>query len=95
MFPVEVDEVSTVAKRKGIEVIGGKCSAAYADRSLVGRVYKDIYREIHRQFGVESFKAIKRRDEQKAIEIIRNYQLPMVLKNEIDAANAQMSLNIH
>jgi prophage antirepressor-like protein len=95
MFPVEVDEVSTVAKRKGVEVLGGKGSAAYADRSLKGRVYKDIYREVHRQFGVESFKAIRRRDELKAIEMIRTYQLPMALKSEIAAANAQMTLNIH
>ena len=94
MLPVELDEVSKAARRKGVEVMGGKDSAAYADRSLVSKVYRDIYGQIHRQFGVESFKAIKRRDEAKVIEIIKGYELPIVLLDEVKAANTDYLLTV-
>jgi len=87
MLPAEIEEVTRAAKRRGLKVLGGKLSVAYSDRSLVTKVYKDIYEQIHRQFGVESFKAIKRREKEAVIKIINSYELPLVLKEEIESKN--------
>ena len=87
MLPAEIEEVTRAAKRRGLRVLGGKLSNAYSDRSLVTKVYKDIYEQIHRQFGVESFKAIKRREKETVIKLINSYELPLVLKEEIESKN--------
>lgn len=87
MLPAEIEEVTRAAKRRGLRVLGGKLSNAYSDRSLVTKVYKDIYSQIHREYGVESFKSIKRREKETVIKLINSYELPLVLKEEIESKN--------
>ena len=70
---IEIDRITAAAKKKGVECLGGKNSEAYADRSLRGKVYNDIYRELKRQFGVTTYKAIKRNQCDMAVEIISGY----------------------
>jgi hypothetical protein len=41
---------------------------------------------------VNTYKAIKRSQCDKAIEIIDNYTLPMALANEVEQINAQMRI---
>ena len=77
-------------ERRGVP--GGKNSEAYADRSLRGKVYNDIYRELKRQFGVTTYKAIKRNQCDMAVEIISGYQLPYVLADQVQYRNAQGNL---
>lgn len=85
-----VDEV----KAKGVETLGGKDSNSYKDRSLRGRVYADIHREVKRQFGVTTYKAIKRNQCEKAVAFVRNYNVPFVLQEEIAENNAQLNLEV-
>lgn len=40
---IEIDKITCAVKKKGVECLGGKDSEAYADRSLRGKVYSDIY----------------------------------------------------
>jgi len=72
--------------------LGGKNSEAYKDRSLRSKVYADIYGELKRQFGVTSYKAIKRSQCDKAVDIIERYELPLILEEQIKDANSQMRL---
>ena len=56
------------------------------------KVYQDIHRELKRQFGVSTYKAIKRNQCDQAVSIIDEYELPFVLTEEIRDCNAQISM---
>ena len=58
------------------------------------KVYQNIHRELKRQFGVSTYKAIKRNQCDQAISIIAGYELPFVLIEEIKDCNAQMSMSV-
>lgn len=92
LLAVDCDLITKAVKTKGVEVLGGKDSNSYKDRSLRGRVYADIHREVKRQFGVTTYKAIKRNQCDKAVAFVRNYNVPFVLQEEISESNAQLSL---
>lgn len=88
---VECDKVTSAVKTKGVKCLGGKNSNAYHDKSLRGKVYSDIHREVKRQFGVTTYKAIKRNQCDTVISVINGYELPLVLADEIAICNAQIS----
>ena len=92
LLGVECDKITTAVRLKGVHCLGGKASIAYHDKSLRQKVYSDIYREIKRQFGLSSYKAIKRSQCDIAVEIISEYKLPLVLWDEIADCNSQESI---
>lgn len=87
LFNVECDELQSLVRRIGMKCLGGKESTAYKNRSLRGKVYSDIQSILKREFGVDRYKAIKRSQIAIASEIIKNYQLPFVLKMEVIELN--------
>lgn len=89
---IEIDKITTAVHKRGVNVLGGKESNAYDDRSLRGKVYSDIYRELKRQFGVTTYKAIKRSQCDLAISVIDEYEPPLVLADQIHDCNAQMNM---
>ncbi|MEC2738143.1 ORF6C domain-containing protein, partial [Bacillus cereus] len=92
LFAVECDEISNAVKRYGVVLLGGKNSNAYQNRGLRSKVYKDIYRQLYRQFGVTSHKAIKRGHLELASKIVEEYTLPIVLSEEITFVNSQINM---
>lgn len=92
LLAIECERITRAVKIKGVDVLGGKQSEAYRDNSLRHKVYSDIYGEIKRQFGVNSYKALKRNQCEKAVEVIGEYQPPMIIAEEIADTNAQMNL---
>lgn len=91
---IEEDKVTSAVKRKGVQCLGGKRSNAYNDSSLRGKVYSDIHRELKRQFGVSTYKAIKRNQCDIAVKIIEGYVPPMVLAGQIADCNAQIEMEV-
>lgn len=91
LLGVEESRITTAVRSKGVRVLGGKESNAYADKSLRRRVFSDIYRELKRQFQVGTYKAIKRSQCEVALEIINDYEPPLALEEEIRDCNAQES----
>lgn len=89
---IEESKITGAARRKGVQCLGGKDSEAYKDRSLRSKVYADIYGELKRQFGVTSYKAIKRSQCEKAVNIIEIYELPLILAEQVEDTNSQMGL---
>lgn len=87
---IEESRITSAVRKKGVHCLGGKESSAYQDKSLRGKVYSDIYGQLKREFGVDTYKAIKRSQCDLAIKIIEDYELPMILKEEIEDMNAQM-----
>lgn len=90
LFNVECKELQALVRKKGIEVLGGKGSQAYKNNSLRGKVYADIQHELKREFQVTRYEAIKRCQLIKAREIIADYKVPFMLKDEIIEVNNQL-----
>ncbi len=93
MYPVELDEITKEVRAKVVMAVGGKNTEAYKDRALRSRVFRDIYEELHRQFGVVNYKAIKRKDMESVRDIIEKYSLPLALSSEVTMTNAQTCIS--
>lgn len=91
---VEETRITDAVKKKGVECLGGKASNAYNDKSLRGKLYSDMHSQIRREFGVSTYKAIKRNQTDTAITIIQAYVPPLVLSETIEAVNAQQTLDM-
>lgn len=89
LLGVEETAVTSVVRKRVLEILGGELSRAYNDSSLRGRVYSDLYRELKTEFGVSMYKAIKRKHTGIAEAVIQNYIPPFELVMDIKAANAQ------
>lgn len=101
LYGAEADELSNHVKRKGVRVLGGKQSEAYKDNEIRAKVYRDIYDQIKREFGIyddtgkpKSYKALKRKYIAEAHELIDGYEVPTYLEELIVDANAQMDLGV-
>lgn len=101
LYGSEADELSSHVKRRGVAVLGGKQSEAYKDTEIRSKVYRDIYDQIKREFGIyddtgrpKSYKALKRKYIADAHELIDCYEAPIYLIELIEEANAQMNLEI-
>ena len=92
LLPADADDVKAEVNKRVIDCLGGKNSNAYHDSSIRGKVYSDIYRELKRQFEVSKYNCIHRNQKSIAIEIVRNYEPPYVLAEEIKDSNAQLNL---
>ena len=90
LLAVDCDRISNAVRARGTYFLGGVNSNAYHDKSLRQRTYSDIHREVKRQFGVSTYKAIRRNQCDKAVSFIQNYEIPFVLQDEIKDCNAQM-----
>lgn len=92
LYACDMDKITTAVKKKGVKCLGGKESNSYSDKSLRGKVYSDIYDQLKRQFGVSSYKSIRREQCGIALGIINGYQLPIILKEEVTDCNMQMHI---
>lgn len=99
LYGSEADELSSHVKRRGVAILGGKKAEAYKDRNIRSKVYRDIYDQIKREFGIysddgkpKSYKALKRKYIYDAHELVDAYEAPKYLMELIHDANAQMSL---
>ena len=101
LYGSEADELSSHVKRKGVSVLGGKQSEAYKDTEIRSKVYRDIYDQVKREFGIyddsgrpQSYKALKRKYIADAHELIDCYEVPTYLEELISEANSQINLGI-
>lgn len=92
LLPEDAEGVSKEVKKRVVEVLGGKESNAYHDKSLSQKVFMDAYRNLKGNFDVNSYKAIKRNRKDAAIQIAREYKPPLYLAEQIHDKNNQMSL---
>lgn len=90
LLPEDADDVSKEVKKRVVEILGGKDSNAYHDKSLSQKVFVDAYRNLKGNFDVSSYKAIKRNRKNMAVQIAREYKPPLYLAEQIEAENAQM-----
>lgn len=91
LLALECQKITKAKNQKVVPLLGGKDSPAYKDNSIRQQVYSDIDAQLRREFGVNTYKAIKRNQCDLAVKIINEYELPMYLKDRIDTENAQES----
>lgn len=89
LFPNELKLLKRVVNKKAVPLLGGKNSPAY--KSMSRKVFSDIYKQVHREFGVTGCEEIKRKDFELAKEVVEKYELPMVLEEDISSMNGQIS----
>lgn len=94
LLALECQRITRAKNQKVVPLMGGKSAPAYKNKSLMHKVYSDVDAQLRREFGVNTYKAIKRSQCDLAVKIIEDYALPMYLKEEIDAENAQMCLAV-
>ena len=94
LLALECQRITRAKNQKVVPLMGGKSAPAYKNKSLMHKVYSDVDAQLRREFGVNTYKAIKRNQCDLAVKIIEDYILPMYLKEEIDAENAQMCLAV-
>ena len=95
LFGIDEDKIVTAVRRKGTECLGGKDSNAYKTKSIHDKVFRDIYREVKRQFGITgTYKQLKRNQCDTAVQIVENYTLPIFLADQINDCNAQISIEV-
>lgn len=94
LLALECQRITRAKNQKVVPLMGGKSAPAYKNKILMHKVYSDVDAQLRREFGVNTYKAIKRNQCDLAVKIIEDYVLPMYLKEEIDAENAQMCLAV-
>ena len=101
LYGSEADELSNHVKRKGVSVLGGKKAQAYRDSNIRSKVYRDIYDQIKREFGLyaedgkpKSYKALKRKYIYEAHDVVDGYEPPLYLEELIKDANAQIEFDV-
>ena len=94
LLPPEADDLAKAVQRKGVFCMGGKSKPAYQKTDLRKRIYRDIYMEIKRQYGLidemgrqKSYKKLKRKYLTGALTVVEMYELPIMLQNEVEAEN--------
>nr|WP_308497556.1 ORF6C domain-containing protein [uncultured Agathobacter sp.] len=92
LYGCEIEELKNHISRRAINILDGKNSEAYKDASIRGTVYKDIYRQLKREYGyASSYKSLKRKYLADAHEFVDCYAAPTYLQEQITDANAQQS----
>lgn len=94
LLALECQRITRAKNQKVVPLMGGKNAPAYKNKSLMHKVYSDVDAQLRREFGVNTYKAIKRSQCDLAVKIIETYEPPMYLKEEIEAENAQMSFAV-
>lgn len=89
LFEIDSKDLKRKVNRVVVSLLGGKGSNAY--KTLSKKVFSDLYGQIHREFGVNTCAAIKRKDLEIVKEIVDNYTLPRALREEIELANSQLA----
>lgn len=77
LLALECQRITVAKNKKVVPLLGSKDAPAYKNSSLRSKVYGDVDSQLRREFGVSSYKAIRRNQTDKAIEIIENYELPL------------------
>lgn len=92
ILPIEADRITEAVRKRGVDILGGKGSNAYQDRSMQQRVYSNIYTDLKSNFRVRSYKSIKRNQCDSALNVIARYDAPLYLQDEIHMINGQRSI---
>lgn len=87
VLPVEAETIEKAIKKVGMQILGGKGAPAYKDRTVRQKLYIDLHVTLRRNFDCKTYKSIRRKDVDKAIEVIESYKPPLFLEEQIAYIN--------
>lgn len=85
----------TFSKRRNakvIEVLGGKKSNAYEDKTVRSRVYRALFSSYCETFNQDRYNDLPMKDFDRALVFIENWYPPFELQQVIQDVNAQMTI---
>lgn len=94
VFNIDAKNIQSAVRKKGMEVLGGKSSNAYKDKSTRTYVYSDIQCMLRRNFGVRRYEEIRHKQAEIAIGLVEEYKPPVILQEKVDMVNSQMKLDL-
>lgn len=94
ILPIEADRITSAVRKRGLDILGGMFAPAYMNKSIRAKVYHAIYANLKYNFGVSSYKSIKRSQCDKAVEILQAFDAPYFLQEQIDSENCQQKLKL-
>lgn len=80
------------AKSKALESLGGIESSAYKNKSIRSKVFSGIWRDYKDYFMIGSYRDTSRKEFDKGIEFLDNWQAQGKLLREIEECNNQLNL---
>lgn len=89
------NKAHTFSKRRNakvIEVLGGKKSNAYEDKTVRSRVYRALFSSYCETFNQDRYNDLPMKDFDKALAFIENWYPPFELQQVIQDVNAQMTI---
>ena len=92
VLALDIDKIVKAKNKIAVTILGGKESEAYKDTNLRSTLYRDMERELKRQFNIHTHKELKRCEVDKAVELIKAYKPPLYLEEEIEIKNNQLAL---
>ena len=92
VLALDIDKIVKAKNKIAVTILGGKESEAYKDTNLRSTLYRDMERELKRQFNIHTHKELKRCEVDKAVELIKAYKPPLYLQEEIKIKNNQLAL---
>lgn len=92
VLALDIDKITKAKNKIAVSILGGKESEAYKDTNLRSTLYRDMERELRRQFNIHTHKELKRCEVDKAVELIKDYKPPLYLQEEIEIKNNQLAL---
>lgn len=87
IMPSEETRITCAIGNRLIVLLGGRNSKAYKDKGLKRSMRQYLYGELHRAFGINTYRELKRRHCEKAIELIQTYEPPMDVQDRIYITN--------
>lgn len=94
LFQRDTKEVQNAVKKKALEILGGKDSNAYKDKSVRTYVFADIQCQLRRNFDVRRYEEIRHKRIEDALRIVEEYKAPLVLMEKVQYINAQQTLDL-
>lgn len=89
---VQEMKLTDAVNRRVLNWLGGKESNAYENRSIRGKVYSAINKELKRYFGVPRRAEIPAKDYTEAMDLIGTWELDKELQITIHNENNQIKL---
>lgn len=87
-FNIDAKRTQQAVRKRAIEILGGKESNAYKDKSTRTCVFADIQCMLRRNFGVRRYEEIKHQKTEAAIRLVMEHKAPLVLQERIKTTNA-------
>lgn len=83
-------ELQNIARKRVIEVVGGKESPVYSNKGLRSKVFSTVWKDFKDYFSINSYRNTLRKDYNKATMYLRNWRPQGKLLREIEQLNGQL-----